>query len=280
MKRAISLELYRLRKNKYPWIIIIISSIMIIGSVFMTTADFNYYINNKGALEELKQTFEQVNWGIYIGSVIPKWCDIGYIPITELFMRNIQSKILLMFQTIFVILYIGEEIKTSFLKNLASAFPKKIELIFGKLVTIAIFCFMIFLINFLVMSLSFYIMEGYLRFDNIGLFIKYILTEYLLYLSFSVIIMLLAYLIRNSAVTLLVGLLESAGILQIVDSIVHNISNGSSFSIMNYLVSGNIVLLSIESSDDLYIRSLIIALIYLFVSIFASFIIFNKKDIY
>lgn len=280
MSRAIKLELYRLRKNKYPWIILILSSLMIIGSVYMTKVDYHYYINDKASLENLKINFTQINWGIYVGSVIPDWLDLGYIPITELFMRNIQSKILLMFQTVFIVIYIGDELKSSFLKNINQNFPKKIELILGKVIIICIYTFAIFITSFIIMSLSFYIMEGYLKFTDIGIFIKYILAEYLLYIIYSIVIMFLAYLIRNSAVTLIIGLLESAGILQIIDTIIHQISGNFSSSIMKYLISGNIVLLSIDSSDSIYLRVAILSIIYLVIMIILNTVILSKRDIY
>lgn len=280
MSRAIKLELYRLRRNKYPWIILILSSLMIIGSVYMTKVDYHYYINDKAALENLKINFTQINWGIYVGSVIPDWLDLGYIPITELFMRNIQSKILLMFQTIFIVMYIGDELKSSFLKNINQNFPKKIELILGKVIIICIYTLAIFITSFIIMSLSFYFMEGYLKFTEIGIFIKYILTEYLLYITYSIIIMFLAYLIKNSAVTLIIGLLESAGILQIIDTIFHQISGNLSFSIMNYLISGNIVLLSIDSSDSIYLRVTLLSIIYLIIMIILNTMVLSKRDIY
>ncbi|OXZ36384.1 ABC transporter permease [Finegoldia magna] len=280
MSRAIKLELYRLRRNKYPWIILILSSLMIIGSVYMTKVDYHYYINDKAALENLKINFTQINWGIYVGSVIPDWLDLGYIPITELFMRNIQSKILLMFQTVFIVMYIGDELKSSFLKNINQVFPKKIELTLGKVAIICVYTLAIFITNFIIMSLSFYFMEGYLKFTEIGIFIKYILTEYLLYITYSIIIMFLAYLIKNSAVTLIIGLLESAGILQIIDTIFHQISGNSSFSIMNYLISGNIVLLSIDSSNSIYLRVTLLSIIYLVIMIILNTVILSKRDIY
>lgn len=280
MSRAIKLELYRLRRNKYPWIILILSSLMIIGSVYMTKVDYHYYINDKAALENLKINFTQINWGIYVGSVIPDWLDLGYIPITELFMRNIQSKILLMFQTVFIVMYIGDELKSSFLKNINQVFPKKIELTLGKVTIICVYTLAIFITNFIIMSLSFYFMEGYLKFTEIGMFIKYILTEYLLYITYSIIIIFLAYLIRNSAVTLIIGLLESAGILQIIDTIFHQISGNLSFSIMNYLISGNIVLLSIDSSDSIYLRVTLLSIIYLVIMIILNTVILSKRDIY
>ena len=280
MSRAIKLELYRLRRNKYPWIILILSSLMIIGSVYMTKVDYHYYINDKAALENLKINFTQINWGIYVGSVIPDWLDLGYIPITELFMRNIQSKILLMFQTVFIVMYIGDELKSSFLKNINQVFPKKIELTLGKVAIICVYTLAIFITNFIIMSLSFYFMEGYLKFTEIGKFIKYILAEYLLYITYSIIIMFLAYLIRNSAVTLIIGLLESAGILQIIDTIFHQISGNLSFSIMNYLISGNIVLLSIDSSNSIYLRVTLLSIIYLVIMIILNTVILSKRDIY
>lgn len=280
MSRAIKLELYRLRRNKYPWIILILSSLMIIGSVYMTKVDYHYYINDKAALENLKINFTQINWGIYVGSVIPDWLDLGYIPITELFMRNIQSKILLMFQTVFIVMYIGDELKSSFLKNINQVFPKKIELTLGKVAIICVYTLAVFITNFIIMSLSFYFMEGYLKFTEIGIFMKYILTEYLLYITYSIIIMFLAYLIRNSAVTLIIGLLESAGILQIIDTIFHQISGNLSFSIMNYLISGNIVLLSIDSSDSIYLRVTLLSIIYLIIMIILNTMILSKRDIY
>lgn len=280
MSRAIKLELYRLRKNKYPWIILILSSLMIIGSVYMTKVDYHYYINDKAALENLKINFTQINWGIYVGSVIPDWLDLGYIPITELFMRNIQSKILLMFQTVFIVMYIGDELKSSFLKNINQVFPRKIELTLGKVAIICVYTLAIFITSFIIMSLSFYFMEGYLKFTEIGIFTKYILTEYLLYITYSIIIMFLAYLIRNSAVTLIIGLLESAGILQIIDTIFHQISGNLSFSIMNYLISGNIVLLSIDSSNSIYLRVVILSIIYLIIMIILNNMILSKRDIY
>lgn len=280
MKRAINLEIYRLKKNKYPYIIIILSILMMVGSVFMTSSDYHYYLQNQDAFNNLKTTYEQVNWGIYAGSVMPKWVELKSIPITELFMRNIQSKILLMFQTIFVVLFIGEEIRSKFLKNIMAAFPKKIDLILGKFIVIAVFTLFLFISNFLFMMLTFYLQEGYIVFTNLSHFLKYVLVEYLLYLSYSSLIMLLVYLIKNSAASLLIGILDASGILEIVDTIIHSsISNSNSFSIMNYIVTGHIVLLSINSSRTMYLHSIIIAIIFLIISITGTYLLFRNKDV-
>lgn len=280
MKRAINLELYRLKKNKYPWIILLLSIISIIGSVYMTKSDYNLYLKDANALENLKKNYRQVSMGVFIGSVMPDWLDEGSIPITELFMRNFQSKVFLMFQTIFVVLYAGEEIDASFLKNISTAFPKKIDLVMGKIIAIGAFTILLFITNFVAMVLSFYLMEGYVSFINTSLFIKYILVEYLLYLSYGSFIMLLAYLIRNSAITIFIGMLDTIGVLQIFDNIIYQISKNTSSSIMNYLVSGNTVLLSIEADSKTYIRAILVSIIWSIISALLTSRIFRKRDIY
>lgn len=128
--------------------------------------------------------------------------------------------------------------------------------------------------------LTFYLLEGYIVFSNLSYFLKYILVEYLLYLSYSSLIMLLVYLIKNSAASLLIGILDASGILEIIDTIIHSaITNSDSFSIMNYIVTGRIVLLSINSSGIMYLQSIIIAIVFLIISITGTYLLFRNKDI-
>ena len=281
MRKAINVELYRFTKSRYPWIILLLSVLMMVGTVFVTCEDYHSYMEDPVALENLKASFQQVNWGIYLGSVMPTWCEEKVIPITELFMRNIQSKVILMFQTVFVVLFIGEEIRNNFQKNLSAVFPKKIQQIVGKMFTISVFCAIIYFLNFLVMLLFFYIHEGYIVMTDIVPFMKYINTEYILYVAYSIVIMFVAYLIRNSAVCLLVGVLEAAGILQVVDVLLQSVGLFSeSSSIMKYIVSGNIVLLSINSNNAEYVCAFVIAIVFVILAIAGTLSILEKRDIY
>ena len=92
--------------------------------------------------------------------------------------------------------------------------------------------------------------------------------------------MLLVYLIKNSAASLLIGILDASGILEIIDTIIHSaITNSDSFSIMNYIVTGRIVLLSINSSGIMYLQSIIIAIVFLIISITGTYLLFRNKDI-
>lgn len=281
MRKAINVELYRFTKSRYPWIILLLSVLMMAGTVFVTCEDYHSYMEDPIALENLKASFQQVNWGIYLGSVMPTWCEEKVIPITELFMRNIQSKVILMFQTVFVVLFVGEEIRNNFQKNLSAVFPKKIQQIVGKVFTISIFCAILYFLNFLVMLLSFYINERYILMTDIVSFMKYMMTEYILYVAYSVAIMFVTYWISNSAVSLLVGILEAAGILQVVDIFLQSAGVFSeSSSIMKYIVSGNIVLLSINSNYAEYVRALVTAIVFVILAVAGTLSILEKRDIY
>ena len=212
---------------------------------------------------------------------MPEWCEENVIPISELFMRNIQSKVILMFQTVFVVLFIGDEIRNNFQKNLSALFPKKIQQIIGKIFTISVFCAMLFFLNFVVMMLSFYIHEGYIVMTDIVSFIKYMVMEYILYVAYSIAIMFVTYLIRNSAVCLLIGLLEAAGILQFVDVLLQSVGVlAKSSSIMKYIVSGNVVLLSINSSNAEYARAIVTVIVFAALTVIGTLNILEKKDIY
>ena len=96
MLKAIKMDLYRMFKSKYTYIVLAAAMLMMFASVFMTQQDISYYQQTPSAMETLRETGDEVNWGIYIGQVSPEWCTGAKIPLPELVSMNIQSKLLLM----------------------------------------------------------------------------------------------------------------------------------------------------------------------------------------
>lgn len=78
-------------------------------------------------------------------------------------------------------------------------------------------------------------------------------------------------------------ILLAAGILQVVDALLINIiprlKEIADFSIMNYLSSGNVGLLSMASGGSLYLKALLIAIITLILMGSLSGLMMQKKDI-
>lgn len=65
--------------------------LMMFASVFMTQQDISYYQQTPSAMETLRETGDEVNWGIYIGQVSPEWCTGAKIPLPELSIMNYLS---------------------------------------------------------------------------------------------------------------------------------------------------------------------------------------------
>lgn len=115
MLKVIKMDLFRMFKSKYTYIVLAAAMLMMFASVFMTQQDISYYQQTPSALETLRETGDEVNWGIYIGQVSPEWCTGAKIPLPELVSMNIQSKLLLMFLVAFIALFAGNEIRTGFI---------------------------------------------------------------------------------------------------------------------------------------------------------------------
>ena len=140
MIKVIKMDVFRMFKSKYTYIVLAAAMLMMFASVFMSQQDISYYQQTPSAMETLQETGDEVNWGIYIGQVSPEWCvDGAKIPLPELVSMNLQSKLLLMFLAAFIALFAGNEIRTGFIKNIAGQTRHRWELVIGKLFSIAVF---------------------------------------------------------------------------------------------------------------------------------------------
>ena len=234
-------------------------------------------------METLRETGDEVNWGIYIGQVSPEWCTGAKIPLPELVSMNIQSKLLLMFLVAFIALFAGNEIRTGFIKNIAGQTSHRWELVIGKLLSIAIFTAVLLVAAILAIMAGSVLFFGYVHIQEAGKFIGYLGMQYLLHIAYGSVILFLVYLFQNVVASLLTGILLAAGILQVVDALLINIiprlKEIADFSIMNYLSSGNVGLLSMASGGSLYLKALLIAIITLILMGSLSGLMMQKKDI-
>ena len=281
MLNIIRMDLYRMFKSKSTWIILFATMLMMFASVFMTHSDYVYYMNHSTALANLKLTYDQVNWGIYIGSVSPSWCTGVKIPICEIFTLNIRSKILLMFLVLFTVIFVSGESRTGFIKNIAGQVQNRGTLVLSKLIVVAVFSIMLLLSALIVVILSCRMFFGYVNFDNFGNFIPYLGTQLFLHVAFGAVMICLIVLLKNSVASMLVGILISAGILQIVDTIIKALVHGikGNFSIMYYITSGNIAALTMSSGAGDYIRALLVGLIFIMCANGISMAIIQTRDV-
>lgn len=283
MLKVIKMDLFRMFKSKYTYIVLTAAMLMMISSVFMTQQDIFYYQQTPSALKTLQETGGDVNWGIYIGQVSPGWCTGEKISLPELVSMNIQSKLLLMFLVAFIALFAGNEVRTGFIKNIVGQTKHRWELVIGKLLSIAIFTAVLLVTAVFAIMIGSVLFFGYVHIQNTGKFIGYLCTQYLLHTAYGSVILFLVYLFQNMVASLLTGILLAAGILQVVDAFLINmiprLNEIADFSIMNYLSSGNVGLLSMASGSSSYLKALLIAAITLLVMGSLSGLIIQKRDI-
>ena len=283
MFKVIKMDLFRMCKSKYTYIVLVASMLMMFASVFMTQQDIIYYQQIPSALAALQENGDEVNWGIYIGQVSPEWCNGAKIPLPELVSMNIQSKLLLMFLVAFIALFAGNEIRTGFIKNIAGQMRYRWELVIGKLLSISIFTVVLLLAAVLAIMAGSFFFFGYVHIQEVGKFIGYLGMQYLLHIAYGSVSLFLVYLFENVVASLLTGIFLAAGILQVIDALLRNIvphlKKIADFSIMNYLSSGNVGILSMASGSALYRKALFIAVITWIVMGSLSGLLMQKKDI-
>lgn len=283
MINVIKMDLYRMVKNKATWLIFLASMLMMFASIFMTSQDLAYYNSNPTALQDLQANGDEVNWGIYIGSVKPEWCNGTEIPLMELVAVNVKSKLLLMFLVVFVTYFVGSEGRNGFVKNIAGQVTHKGILVFSKFVVISIYTVMMIIGAVLATMLGSAAFLGYINTTGIGQGCIFLAVQILLHIGYGMFVLFLFNVTGSSIVTMLSGILIAAGILQIVDAILVSVFSKlqaiSDFSIMNYLTSGNVGLLSLDSTSGLYIRASIIAVGAIVLMNTLSSVIIQRRDL-
>jgi len=283
MLNIIKMDTYRMTKSPVTWLILLAAMLMMIASIFMTSVDISYYEQNPEALEKLEASDVDVDWGIHIGSITPEWCTGIEIPLSELISVNIRSKLPLMLLVVFLVSFVNGDNRTGFVKNIAGHVDKRGKLIFAKIVPLAVYTVVLLLLVAFTITLSCKFFFGYINWDNWSSLIPFLGAQLLLHIGFAMVMVCLLTLIKSSVASLIIGILIASGLLQLVDTIliavIPKLGAISGFSVMTYMTSGNVGKLMVDSTPDIYIRSLIVAILYIVVMTAISMFIVQKRDI-
>lgn len=282
MLNILKMDLYRMIKSKAVWIILAASILMMFASVFMTGQDINYYNNNPLALENLENGGD-VSWGIYIGSVNPEWCNGNIIPFMELFAVNIQSRMLLMFLTVFVVYFAGSEGRNSFMKNIVGQVKNRAFLVISKFITVSIYTSLMIIAAMFATMLGSQMFFGYASLAGISQGLFFLLIQILLHIGYGMFVLLLYHITRSSVATMLSGIFIAAGILQFVDAILlavfEHLKSVVDFSMLNYTTSGNVGALSLNGDEIVYMRAGVVAVCAIVLMNILSSIIIQRRDL-
>lgn len=188
--------------------------------------------------------------------------------------------------TIFISIFIHAELKNGFIKNIVGYVKPKSKLVISKLLILTSYIFMLPLIYFIFMFLTFTLVGNNITFDpSVDLFIM-MAVELLLYFAFGSIIIMLCIISNSNAFSIAIGIMMSVGIFNIlyvvIDYFVGKIAPHLTFSSVDYSLMtniNNVRLLTLNFNNSQLVRSICVGIAFSVAAIILSVIAIQKKDI-
>lgn len=208
--------------------------------------------------------------------------DYG-VNVFEFTSLNISGCFLLIFEVIFIAIFISGESKNGFIKGILSYVGKRRKLALANYIIVEIVLLAIFIVSILVSSIVSLILFSETEFGFTLSVLKYLAIEFLLHSAFAAFMMFLSYLVRSTAFSLTMGILAGTGtfsmILSLISTaIISTYDVDSDFSLVEYTISGAISSLS-ESANDPILLPILIGIVGIILYLGLASLLLEKKDI-
>lgn len=273
------MDIYRMIRTKSIWVILLIT--FLFGAL---SAQMSYYdiqmademAKGYADAEDMGEEDLTVTFGIQNETPIGK--DGGIAPFMEFFFANMQSGILLIFLAIATVLFVNQEYKTGFVKNIVGQTAHRSMLYFSKLAA---------LIGYMLLTIVSYYLAFYMVLRlNTGSELQFgweLLTGNLNVIAISILLLLafisgltmLTIISRSSTLSITLGMFLTMGGGFIIDSILHYLI---SFHVGKYFITTNLG----NMMPGAHGKSLWLALAVAFISIIiyngVGAIWFSKQD--
>lgn len=280
MLNLIRMDLYRFLKSKLTWILVLAAALTFFGFAFLLHSDVsNYAQNATAAAHQSVQSGTQI--GIYSGNLSPKLYKQTQIPLADLFSNQMQSKLLLLFILVFSAFFVSGISTTGFIKNIAGQVRFRWTLIVSNLIAMAIFTLILFIGAWAAFTIGCELSFGYVDWSRFGGWMPYYGVEFLLHIAFGAVMICLVTLLKNTVISVLIGVLSTMGLLQLLNPAIKAVFhlNQNDFSILKYVPSGNIALLPSGNWVSADTRALLIGIIFLAISSAISMLVLQIRDV-
>lgn len=242
MSNLLKMHLFRARRGKLTWILLIVLVAFLVvqyGAMYLMRD-----LLSTSAMEELS--------GL---SSTP-------MPNTTNFFDNVivmfQAQFIPMVLSIFILLFLGIDRSSGFIKNIVSYLDNKYSVAGASLLLCLIYQSVLVLVTLGISLGSCYLIYDNVSFANAGGFFKFLAVFYLSTLSFTMLLVMLADLSGKHVLMMILGVLFLAfGTLlyQLIDLLVAYLRDGDcSFVIEKYLPPGGLQTLSATSPTEAFLR--------------------------
>ncbi len=290
MINAIKMEFYKMFKSKSTWVIILIILFAAFFTVLSNKILITEFKNNPQFYQQFQEQMDgkenyNVGFSAKIQGNMNDYINGMKMNVPYLLSSILNGSMLTGLIAIFCLIFFNSEIRTGYIKNIIGQFHNRGNLILSKVSVIIAYCVLSFISVFAGILISSRILLGYVEWGNSTFLIKLLLTHLLLNIAVCTLLLLITYFLRNTVGTLIIGLAIVLGVSNIIFSLLSklikyfNIVKSESFSLTNYTLTGNISSLTSMCKSSDFVRSVIVACIFIIVCTISSIVVVNKKDV-
>lgn len=296
MINLIKSEIYRLFISKCTYVILILIAVFSVLNVFIykeievpsgsvVSSDESQASNGSfQVMDEEGEVIVDGNFGFQAFSD-NKWYDSEYsITAVDFVKENIAGGFVLLFFTIFAVIFINGEIKSGYIKGILSYVGKRRRLVFANMTAAAVMLIMMFFVSFAVSSIASMIFFKGIKLGFTGDFLIYQIVELLLHMAYIALLMFITYLVRSTAFSMTIGICIAAGFGTVVTNLLTILAQklfnvGADFSITKYTITQNIMTLQSEFLGSDLTSPIIVGAVWAVVCIGFACAVLEKKDI-
>ncbi len=288
MINAIKMDLYKMFKSKSTWILLFCIIAVSFATVGVMKITINQFKDNPALLEQIEQASSDENVSIGFTAKTDNITDhINGMKFTvnELFSSMTNGSMISMLVAIFCLIFFNSELKSGYIKNLAGQFTRRRYLIFSKLVVAFLFTIFTFAFSISAMILGSKVFLGYVISGGMSSLIKIVLTQFILMFAICALILFIVEWLRNTAGSITASMCIVAGIADVLVMFLsklltgNNIIKDKDFTLSKYILTGNISTIGSASSSKDMITAVIVAGVFLILSIVGSVFVLEKRDI-
>ena len=288
MINAIKMDLYKMFKSKSTWILLICIIAVSFATVGLMKITINQLKDNPEMVKQMEEASSGDNVNIGVGTKtdnIEEHVGGMKYSINELISSLINGSMISMLVAIFCLIFFNSELKTGYIKNLAGQFTRRRYLIFSKLIVAFLFTLFAFAFSLSAMILGSKIFLGYIITGGMASLIKVVLTQFILQLSVCTLVLFLVHWFRNTAGSIVASMCIITGFGNLFVMLISKLLTGNDiikdkdFSLSKYILTGNISTIGQSSSSKDMLTAVIVAGVFLVISVVGSVIALEKRDI-
>lgn len=288
MINAIKMDLYKMFKSKSTWILLFCIIAVSFATVGVMKITINQLKDNPQMLAQMEEATSEdsVNVGVNTNTDnLREHIDGLKYSVNELLGSMTNGSMMGMFVAIFCLIFFNSELKTGYIKNLAGQFTRRRCLIFSKLLVAFIFVIFAFVLSLSAMVLGSKIFLGYIISGGMPVLIKVMLTQFILHLAICTLILFLVYWFRNTAGSIVASMCIVTGFGNLFVMLISKLLTGNDiikdkdFTLSKYIVTGNISTIGSASSSKDMLTAVIVACVFLVITVVGSVSVLEKRDI-